>query len=182
MAETDRQTEWQLYSKKEFYTRGCVGLRARVHFDGRVYENNCWQMSMGATVQMYVCGQGWGGHQWIKQWPKDEHLIGLGRIDGWLHWTNGEMAQAGVECGKVGVCVCVHNRVQFNSCGSFMLIHSHKSKSSQLNTFNVSSLERRGKIFKFHHVFSSEIWRFNDFSSVLMLKHHSHIDLSHSRL
>lgn len=61
---------------------------------------------MGATVQMYVCVvKVGGGHQWIKQWPKDEHLIGLGRIDGWLHWTNGEMAQAGVECGKV-VCVC----------------------------------------------------------------------------
>lgn len=55
-------------------------------------------MSVCTNVQIVymcvcVCALRAGGHRRIKQRQKDEHLVGLGRIEGWLHWTNGGVPQ-----------------------------------------------------------------------------------------
>lgn len=47
------------------------------------YKNNCAQMSVCTNVQIVcVCVLRARGHRRIKQRQKDEHLVGLGRIEG----------------------------------------------------------------------------------------------------
>lgn len=109
----DRPTEWWLYSKKGFYTggrawlwvcslNGHVRTCAVISEYTRITVDKClWEQMCRCT-----CVVDAGGHRWIKHGPKDEHLRGLERIDGWLHWTKWAMSQARVVLEKVFACVC----------------------------------------------------------------------------
>lgn len=108
---TDRQNS--SYTVRRSFIAEGVSVSVRVFFEWTCANVYCEHTRITVDKCLWeqmcrcMCVAKAGGHRRIKPGPKDEHLIGLGRIDGWLHRTNGAVSQAGVECGDVCVCVCV---------------------------------------------------------------------------
>lgn len=88
----DRQKEWLLYRVRVFYTERWRGSEYACLHAVRItegpsvqYKNNCEYARTNVQICVCVCARGViraRGHRRIKQRQKDEHLAGLGRIEG----------------------------------------------------------------------------------------------------